>query len=335
MRVADVVEETDHARSFVLAVPDEHDGAFRYEAGQFLTLRTTIDGVEQIRCYSMSSAPAIDDVLRITVKRQDGGVVSTWMTTRVQAGDELEVLPPSGSFTLRPGTGDVLLFASGSGITPVLSLIKTFLVTTDRKVRLLYGNQNREAVIFHGELASLLMIYRHRFSVQHHLYDDKGYVTSKDVSDFLLGSPSPDAYICGAPEFADVVLGTLAAVGLPADRTFVESFIAGGDAPGERPEVLVETSAVTEEVVLKLRGRRHTMSYTVGETILETARRAGLSPPFSCEAGTCASCMASVKKGEVVMAFNSALSADEVADGWVLTCQSYPASERVLIEYPD
>lgn len=332
--MSDITDETSAARSFVLDVPADRADSFRYQAGQFITVRVTIDGEPHLRCYSMSSAPATDDALRITVKRQEGGLVSTWLTTAVRTGDELEVLAPAGAFTLRPGDDDVVFFASGSGITPVLSLIKTLLVTTDRQVRLLYGNQNHEAVIFHDELASLVAVHAHRFTVTHHLYDERGYVTSKDVGDFLLGSASPSVYVCGAPEFADTVLGHLVAAGHPGERLFVESF-ATGTAVVDRAEGIVAPTIVTDELVLKLRGRRHTLSYTPGDTILESGRRAQLNPPFSCESGTCASCMAFVKKGDVVMAANSALSTEEVAEGWVLTCQGYPASERVVIEYPE
>jgi ferredoxin-NADP reductase len=340
VRVGGVVDETSRARSLVLKVPPEHALAFGYEAGQFLTVRATIGDTQRIRCYSISSAPATDDEIRITVKRHTDGVMSTWLTGEVAVGDELEVLPPSGDFILRAGSNDIVAFASGSGITPVLGLVKTILVTTDRKFRLFYANQDRDSVIFAGELASLAAMYRHRFSVVHHLYDEQGYVAPEDVTDFLLGHCDPDVFVCGSTRFAATVLSTLAqSEHVRPDRTFVESF-----RPGDESVIPDQPSpdgwagfpvTVTEEVVLKLRGRRHTLPYAPGETLLETARRAGLSPPFSCEAGTCASCMALLKRGTVTMAFNSVLTPEEIGEGWRLTCQGYPASPSVWIEYPD
>lgn len=346
VRIGDIVEETPQARSFVLEVPEDRSDEFAYRAGQFLTVRIHLGGDEHLRCYSMSSAPATESGLKITVKRKPGGLVSNWMHDELGVGDCVDVSPPAGLFTLRDGTGDVLALASGSGITPVISLVKTVLSTTDRKVRLFYANQDRDSVIFAGELAALETIYRHRFGVVHHIYDEKGYVGSGDVTDFLVGHRRPDVYLCGSHHFREVVLGALAGSDVDRDRVFVESFTPGdtdavnlgGPGPAGRTEPDEpdeRTGERTVEVTLRLRGRRHELTCDPGDSLLQCARRAELAPPFSCESGTCATCIAFLSSGEVTMAFNSALTAEEIAEGWVLTCQGYPRSESVEIEYPD
>ena len=152
LRVARVIAETADASSFVLEVPDELTPLFAYQAGQFCTFRVRIDDRVLLRCYSMSSSPAVDPELKVTVKRTPGGVVSNWMNDQLTEGDTVEVTRPAGVFRLGPGPGDVVAFSAGSGITPVLSLIKTTLATTTRPVRLLYANQSRDAVIFASEL---------------------------------------------------------------------------------------------------------------------------------------------------------------------------------------
>src|SRR4051794_20798666 len=150
-----VVQETADACSFVLDVPAELDVAFGYAAGQFCTFRFEIDGAHHLRCYSMSSSPDVDAELQVTVKRVPGGIVSNWMIDHVAAGDEVEVTVPAGVFNLTPGAGEVVAFSGGSGITPVLSLLKTALATTQRRVRLLYANRDRDSVIFGALLDDL------------------------------------------------------------------------------------------------------------------------------------------------------------------------------------
>ena len=179
-RVARVIAETAEASSFVLDVPDELRSAFAYEAGQFCTFRVRIDDRVLLRCYSMSSSPAVDSELTVTVKRTPGGVVSNWMNDELTEGDTLEATRPAGVFRLGPSPGDLVAFSAGSGITPVLSLVKTALATTTRRVRLLYANQHRDAVIFASELESLGRHYGERLSVSHHLDVDRGLVQARD-----------------------------------------------------------------------------------------------------------------------------------------------------------
>jgi ferredoxin-NADP reductase len=332
LRVKAVVEETDDARSFVLDVPDDLRDDFSYRPGQFCSFRIHIDGVEHARCYSMSSAPDTDADLTVTVKRVPGGIVSNWLIDELGAGDPIEVTRPSGSFCIQPRERPILAFCGGSGITPVMSIAKSVLATSTRPVRLLYANRDRDSVIFDGPLADLEREHAGRLEVCHHLDADRGFLDAAAVADFVGDQVDADCYICGPTPFMDLVEGTLRDAGVGPDAIFIERFVAAEPAP---EEPAADGAAVPETVVLHLHGKRHEVGYHAGDTVLETARRAGLAAPSSCEAGNCATCMALVRDGSVRMRVNDALDDDEVAEGWVLTCQSLPTSPTLEIEYED
>src|SRR3954454_2117126 len=178
LRVRRVVQETHDTKSFVLDVPHDLADAFGYDAGQFCTFRVPIGDEELLRCYSMSSSPHTDAELTTTVKRVPGGRVSNWLLDEVAEGDVLALTRPAGVFTLRPRSTPLVAFSGGSGITPVMSLIQSALVTTDRSVRLLYANRNTESVIFAEELDALTCTYPNRLEVVHHLDVEHGFVHS-------------------------------------------------------------------------------------------------------------------------------------------------------------
>ncbi len=339
LSVSEVVDEAPDVRSFVLDVPPHQVAGFGYLAGQYVTLRVRIDGLDHLRCYSLSSTPGVDSDLRITVKRTADGLVSNWLHD-VAVGDTLEVRPPAGRFTIRDRDSDVVLLASGSGITPVYSILKSLLHTTDRNIGLLYGNRTRQTTIFAGELDELASTLDGRLSVTHHIYEEDGYLRPDDVMDFIAHYDDPDIYLCGSKSFAETVLDSVALCEVPSDRLFTESYTPQDVGHTEIVVHASEASSSAEpggppaEVVITLDGRRRTLPYAAGDSLLETARRAGLSPPFSCEAGNCGSCVALLKEGEVAMGANSALMADELAEGWILTCQGVPRTKRVVLEYP-
>ncbi len=330
LRVADVVPETAEASSFVLEVPAELSETFAYESGQFCTFRVWVDGEPHIRCYSMSSSPAVDTELRVTVKRTPDGVVSNWMNDHLAAGDVLEVARPAGFFRLGAGAGDVVALSAGSGITPVLSLLKTALATTSRRVGLLYANRDEDAIIFRSELDALRDGHDDRFALHHHLDVDHGFIGPDDVRRFTETAQDAEFYVCGPGPFMDVVERTLLDAGVGAGRIHIERF-----TPDEwMPEVEAGDEAVgTSQVTIELGGRTESTEYRPGTTILQTARQMGLSPPFSCEAGSCATCMARLVEGTATMHVNNALTDDEVAGGWVLTCQALPTSPLVKVAY--
>lgn len=336
-----VVAETPEAGSFVLDVPEGLRAAFAYEAGQFCTFRVWIDGSPHLRCYSMSSAPAVDGELAVTVKRVPGGLVSNWMLDNLGPGDEVEATRPAGVFRLAPGAADVVAYSGGSGITPVFSLVKTALATTGRRVRLLYANRDPEAVIFARALDGLAARHPERLQVVHRYDVEHGYVDADAVCSVL---PPPgaeaDIYVCGPGPFMDVVEAALLDRGVDPGRIHIERF-----TPGE-PDLVLEVEedaaapagagapgAAATTVTIDLDGRVETTEHRAGTTILQTARQVGMAPPFSCESGSCATCMAQVLEGSVSMHVNNALTDDEVDEGWVLTCQSVPTSATVRVRY--
>lgn len=336
-----VVRETAEAASFVLDVPARLREAFAYEAGQFLTFRVQVDGLAHHRCYSMSSAPAVDADLQITVKRVPGGVVSNWMLDSLAPGDVVEASTPAGVFRLGPGDGDLVAFAAGSGITPVFSLVKAALATTARRVHLLYANRDRDAVIFRDALAALAARHPDRLHVTHHLDAERGFLDAGAIRAFLDAGPGAgaDAYVCGPTPFMDIVEGALLAHDVGPGSIHVERFTpaaptTGADAADGLPAGGASAGASTPATVtIELGGHTGTVDHRPGTTILQAARQMGMAPPYSCESGSCATCMAKLVEGTVKMHVNDVLTDDEVADGWVLTCQSVPTADSVHVVY--
>lgn len=329
LRVARVVAETADARSFVLEVPDDLGATFAYEPGQFCDFRVVVDGAPFIRCYSMSSTPAVGEPMQVTVKRVPGGIVSNWMLDHLAEGDAVEVAPPAGFFQLA-GDGPIVAFGAGSGITPIFSLLKTALARTSRPVHLLYANRDRDSVIFGREVDALVDANRDRLHVVHHFDVDDGFVDVETVRSLTGGIEQAEHYICGPGPFMDIVEHTLLEDGVDAQHIHIERF-----TPAEPPPAPSEDrpAANGTRVTIELDGRTEATEHRKGTTILQTARQMGMSPPFSCESGSCATCMARIVDGEVSMFVNNALTPDEVAEGWILTCQSVPTSSTVHVVY--
>ena len=327
LTVADVVEETPDTRSFVLEIPAALEETFTYAAGQFCTFRAMIDGESVVRCYSMSSSPDIPDPFMTTVKQVAGGRMSNWMIDTLAPGDPIEVLRPSGLFVLHDNGTPIVAFAGGSGITPVISIIKSALATTERRIVLVYANRNADSIIFADELERLCSMSNGRLSVHHHLDSDRGFLDRQQCAALAGDDAGADFYLCGPGPYMDTVEAGLSTVGVPSHRVFIERFIL------PEPAAPDGGASVTESLVIRLEHGETTVDYRAGDTVLESARRAGLSPPFSCEQGNCATCMAHLEEGTVTMRVNNALSPDEVDDGWVLTCQALPTGPKVIVDY--
>jgi 3-ketosteroid 9alpha-monooxygenase subunit B len=324
LAVTDVIDETADTRSFVLAIPPELAPTFAYRAGQYCTFRATIDGESVARCYSMSSSPDVGDRFMTTVKRVPGGRMSNWMNDTLTPGAPVDVLRPAGLFTLRESDAPIVAFAGGSGITPVMSIIKTALMTTQRPITLVYANRDRDAVIFAAALDALA---GDRLSIHHHLDTEAGFLDAAQCVTLIGDQAHADFYICGPGPYMDVVEAGLAKLAVAPEHVFIERFVV---PPNEH---VVEDASTTESLIIRLDRRKHTLTYQTGDTILGAARRGGLQPPFSCEAGSCATCMAHLDKGTVSMRVNNALTPEEVDDGWILTCQSIPTSSEVVVNY--
>jgi 3-ketosteroid 9alpha-monooxygenase subunit B len=345
IRITRVIQETPDTRTYVLDAP------FRYRAGQFVTFR--VGGTQ--RSYSMSSSPDADAELMTTVKRVPGGLVSNWMHDNLTAGAVVQVTAPAGVFCLRETAAPLVAFAGGSGITPIISLAKSALATTGRRVRILTANRDAESVIFRAALDDLARRYQGRLEVRHHLDVASGLVGKAEVLDFAGPDPGADFYLCGPAPFMDLIERVLLARGADAGQIFSERFAVETPpaGPADGPELAagrggsgtaglgspgpVGTGAADAggTITIVLGGRRTPVARTAGLTLLQSARRAGLTPPFSCEAGNCATCIGRVTEGEVTMRANNALDDDEIADGWTLTCQSEPVTPDVTVVYED
>jgi 3-ketosteroid 9alpha-monooxygenase subunit B len=254
------------------------------------------------------------------------------MLDHLVEGDTLEVTRPAGVFILGPGSGEIVAFSAGSGITPVLSLLKTALATTSRPARLFYANRDRQAVIFATELDALADRFGDRFTVTHHLDVEDGLVQSAAVERFA-DVADAEFFICGPGPFMDVVETTLSRNGVGSRRIHIERFTPPEWLDVEETADPAAVGAPTARVTIELDGRVEATDHRPGTTILQTARQMGLNPPFSCEAGSCATCMARLAEGTASMLVNNALTDDEVAGGWILTCQAVPTSALVHAVY--
>jgi 3-ketosteroid 9alpha-monooxygenase subunit B len=335
LAVARIVRETEDARSIVFEIPRSLRALFEYQAGQFLTLEIEHEGATLRRCYSLASSPACEAEHKVTVKRVQGGRVSNWLNDRLREGDVVSVLPPEGRFVLGKGTAPLLLFAGGSGITPVISIAKTALATTGRAVRLLYANRDARSVIFASELDALERRYPERFQVAHRHDDVHGFVDAEVVRGAVSTRDARNAecYLCGPGPFMATVERALGAAGVAPERVHVERFVSPADAPRVVPSPPLAAGAVPSAIGVTLEGRRHIVPYEAGKSILRAALDAGLAAPYSCEEGFCGCCVAKLKEGAVEMAADDALTPEEKARGFVLTCQAKPRTPECSVEY--
>jgi ferredoxin-NADP reductase len=326
--VTRIIKETADSRTYVLA-PEEQP--FSYRAGQFCTFKVTVDGEDLYRSYSMSSAPETDTELMTTVKRVNGGKVSNWIIDNVVEGDELTMTRAAGTFVLGSASAPLLAFAGGSGVTPILSLAKSALASTDRTVRLLCADRDHGSAIFEAVLDDLVERYPGRLSVQRHLDDEHGLLDAGGVEKFVGADRNADCYLCGPEGFMTVVRAALP----DTANVLVEDFDASPPVKAPAPEVSEAAGEVDAggTVTIRLDRKKASVPRVAGETLLESARRAGLSPPFSCEAGNCGTCMARLLEGEATMRTNEVLEDDEIADGYILTCQAVPDTASITVEY--
>ncbi|USE34651.1 ferredoxin--NADP reductase [Endozoicomonas sp. SCSIO W0465] len=341
LEVAAVIEETHDSKSVVFSIPEETRDQFDYLPGQFLTLKVPYGDKQLTRCYSLASSPHVDPEHKVTVKRVDGGRISNWINDVVKAGDEIEVMAPAGLFHLTDNTpaGDIVLFGGGSGITPVFSILKSALKTTDRKVKLIYANRNDQSVIFRDEIKAIAAEYIDRLEVVHILDSVHGFLTQPMVRQLVQGHEHGEYFICGPGPFMDTIESALVALGEPGARIHTERFVSPPDpdeseAAAEEARAAAQGSTATQFVV-ELDGEVHEVAYEKGDTLLQSMQKADLDAPASCEEGMCGACMCRVASGETQLGLNEVLSAAELAEGWTLACQSRPLTNDVKVKFPD
>ncbi|MDR7385557.1 1,2-phenylacetyl-CoA epoxidase subunit PaaE [Promicromonospora iranensis] len=342
LTVTDVEQLTDDAAAVTFDLPAELRDVFDFAAGQSLTLRRVVDGVEQRRTYSIC-APA-GSAPRIGVREIPDGLFSSWLVREVRPGDRVEVLPPSGSFRADPAQGGRhLCIAAGSGITPMLSIMSTVLGNPDARATLLYGNRTTSSVMFAEELADLKDAHHDQLDLVHVLSREprdvelfSGRLDGDRLRDLLtLVVPVADmdhVWLCGPFGMLTEARAVLAELGVPAERVHVELFWVDEPPPELRhPDRVVD--GATSEVTVILDGRSTTSAMPQDKRLLDAAQEVRADLPFACKGGVCGTCRARVRDGAVDMVRNYALEPEEVAAGFVLTCQTFPVGDAVTVDF--
>ena len=350
LAIADIRRETADSVSIAFAIPAALRDAYRFQHGQNVTLRMTLDGEEVRRCYSICSG--LDEgELRIAVKKQEGGVFSGFANDTIAPGDAIEVMTPSGNFTtaLDAAAARVYLgIAAGSGITPLLSIITTVLAREPMsRFFLLYGNRTTQSIMFREALEQLKDRFLDRLSVTHVLSREaqdvaalSGRIDAAKIALFLRGivpAASIDhAFICGPAALLDAAERTLAALGVPPERVHVERFTIDGAPAPRRPPPRADAALAPRAVAAAealIDGIRHRFPVGADQSIIEAAEAAGLELPYSCRGGMCCTCRARLVEGKVAMEVNYSLERWELEAGYVLTCQSRPTTPKVVLDY--
>jgi ring-1,2-phenylacetyl-CoA epoxidase subunit PaaE len=347
LAVNDLRRETADAVSMTFAIPSELAGDYSFLPGQYLTLRMKMDGEEVRRSYSICSGPD-DGELRIAVKKVDGGAFSSWAADELKSGDELDVMTPTGRFGVTHAPDQARLyvgFAAGSGITPILSIIKGVLAREPKsRFFLFYGNRTTEGMLFLEELEELKDRFLERLSLFHVISGEEQDVPilhgrlDGDKVRVLLRSLVPAShvdhvFICGPMGMSEDIEATCRAIGIADEKIHVERFVSEfGGKP--RPKAVVAPGTPPKAVAsLIIDGKRREVPVAEGEAILDAALRAGMDLPFACKGGMCSTCRAKLVEGEAQMEVNYSLEPWELKAGFILTCQARPCSEKVVVDY--
>jgi 3-ketosteroid 9alpha-monooxygenase subunit B len=345
LQVARVVAETADACSVIFEVPVEEAARLSYAPGQFLTVAIPSDRTGLVaRSYSLSSSPLSEDLpgehLTITVKRTVGGYASNWICDHLRPGDRLQVLPPAGVFTPSSVDADLLLLAAGSGITPMLSILRTALARGTGQVVLFYANRDEKSVIFAAELATLAAAHPDRLRVAHWWESEHGLPTVEGLTELASMYGDREAMVCGPTPFMATAMDALRAVGFPRERRRQETFVSLTGNPFAGPSVASRApnpeaaDVAGTRLDVTLAGNRHVFDdWGPDTTLLDHLESKGLDAPFSCREGECASCAVRLVLGDVQMAVNNALDDAELAEGIRLACQSTPSSAAVTVVY--
>ena len=342
LRIEKIIKETPEAVSILFDVPAELQEEYTFIAGQYITVKTTLDNREIRRAYSICASPNSKQI-KVTVKAVDHGTFSTYATTKLKEDTFLEVSEPEGRFILEPQPQkNYIAFAAGSGITPVLSMVKTVLENEPTSTfTLVFGNKKADKTIFYNELNDLVAKYPTQFNL-HYVFSqevrtnskfgriDKGHVNyfvknvHKDLS-------FDSAYLCGPEEMIQTVSETLQEDGFDERDIYFELFtatISDEEAALHIPDGKSELKVVLDD-------EEHTFMMEKTDTILAASLRHKLDAPYSCQGGVCSSCIAKVTEGKAVMAKNSILTDEELEEGLILTCQAHPTTQKIVIDFDD
>ncbi|MEO5908221.1 MAG: 1,2-phenylacetyl-CoA epoxidase subunit PaaE [Ginsengibacter sp.] len=349
LKIKDIKKETPECVSIAFEIPTEAQKAFQFVQGQNITIRTFNDGEEARRSYSICSSP-LENELRVAVKKVEGGLFSTFANEQLKKGDELEVLPPTGTFfpkSIPTDRNDYVFFAAGSGITPIISIIKTILLTEhNSSVTLVYGNKNLQSIIFKEEIEALKDKYLRRFRVYYILSREKteadfnyGRIDESKcnhLSKLINFNIIDDFFICGPEKMIFTVKDFLCGWGIDPDKIHFELFTTPTREHTKIYEAVEQTSEEGSEIRVKIDGRSFDFNLEYnGQTILDAGLAQGADLPFACKGGVCCTCKAKLIEGEIEMEANYGLEKSEVKAGFILTCQSHPRSKKVIVDYDE
>ena len=345
LRIADLVRETADCISLSFDIPEALRAEFAFRPGQYLTLRTYRDGEEHRRAYSICAGLDDGDV-RVAIKRADPGGFSDWANSALRQGDAIDVMPPEGGFGVQPdpqAARTILAIAAGSGITPILSIVKSVLAREpESQVILLYGSRRIADIIFRTALEDLKDRYVDRFTVIHVLSREaqdiavlSGRIDADKLAALLPGLAVPGdidaAFLCGPTEMLDVLPAALQAWGMPAGRIYTERFTPAG--PRRAVAMAAADAPAFAMATIIHDGQTRIVPVAAGEAVLDAALRAGMDLPWSCRGGMCSTCRARVVAGAVAMTQNFSLEKWETDAGYVLSCQAHPTTGEVTLDY--
>jgi ring-1,2-phenylacetyl-CoA epoxidase subunit PaaE len=352
LKIADVRKETEDTVSVAFEVPSDLEEAYRYEPGQYLTLRQEIGGEDIRRSYSICSG-INEDELRVAIKKVPQGKFSTFANESLKVGAVMKVMTPTGGFTTDFNEGtekNYVFFAAGSGITPVISLIKSILHKSPKSdVTLVYGNKGLDSVIFREELENLKNEFMNKFSLIHvfsrekignNLQDgrlDEDRIVKINHA-FLEGQDVDEVLVCGPEPIIYAVKDAFGKLGFPENNVRFELFTSPGESDKEKAKVQHRSQGprIDANVKVILDGEETLLNLdSDGDSILDAAQKGGADVPFSCKGGVCCTCKAKILQGTAKMDVNYALEDDEVADGYILTCQAHPTSDELIVSFDD
>lgn len=340
VNIQEVIRETADAVSLIFDIPGNLKSNFAFHSGQYLTLKKTINGKEVRRAYSICSSPT-DNYLKVAIKAVENGTFSTYATSELKAGNFIEISEPEGKFILEPSSNkNYIAFAAGSGITPILSMIKDVLTNeTTSTFTLIYGNKTVNDIIFKTELDALKEANSDRFNLHYVCSREKledslfGRIDKENTNFYLSNYKNTTfeaAYLCGPEEMIKVVSDTLLENGFSNENIHFELFTASIDE-----EATSNIKEGTTEITVLLDDEETTFTMNQTDDILAASLRNDLDAPYSCQGGVCSSCMCKVTEGKAVMVKNSILSEDEIDEGLILACQAYPTTPKITIDFDD
>lgn len=347
LQVTKRIQETKDTCSLQFSIPEEIKSIFKYKPGQYLTLKLNIEGNEERRAYSISSCPTTDDFIQITIKNIDGGFVSSFLVNNIYEGDWLEVFPPLGNFTVDPNPENkknYVMIAGGSGITPLMSMIKSVLVgEPNSNILLLYSNRYSDNIIFKNELNDFVSQYPNRLVIHHFISKENidqnnfyGRLSPEVFKKIAIEESSnfqdAEYYLCGPTSLMQSIEQTIDELQIPKSKLHKESFVSSNlyDEESAKPEL---PEYQTRDIRVRVYGQEYNLRVEKEDNIITAGIKNGLIFPYSCQIGACSTCRAKIVSGDVYMEVREGLTDAEVEQGYILTCQSHPMSDDVVIDF--